>query len=77
MEIIKIEMTNEDALLFRAFRQHQDAFMVLYAAGVFNIRDGEAHLRFDHQGSLSEIQFNVVGYKRGSPLIHRVVEFDR
>lgn len=65
--MITIDLTEDDALLFRAFRQHQDNFSTLLARGVFNVRGGKAIINFDPEGVISEIKFDITGYKRGLP----------
>ena len=70
--MIKIELTEDDALLFKAFREHQENFSILYASGVFNIRSGEAILYFNIDGVLDGIEAGRLPiYKRG----HKQVQF--
>lgn len=63
-EMIKIEMTEDDALLFRQFREHQDVFCHMLNAGVFNTRAGIVSLSFNHEGILTQINKDVLAYKR-------------
>ena len=60
-----IEMTEDDAVLFRAFREHQDNFSILYARGVFNVRSGKATLHLDEQGIVNDIKLEITSFKRG------------
>lgn len=66
-ELIKIELNEEDASLFRQFRENQDTFKTFIKNGVFNIRNGTALLNFDNLGNLTQIDINVVMYKKGYP----------
>ena len=63
-ELINIQLTNEDAELFRKFREHQDTFSVLIDSGVFDTRNGEAILNLDNMSNLTQIKTNVITYKR-------------
>lgn len=70
--MIKLELTDDEAVLFRAFRQHQETFLALYSAGVFNIRSGEAILYFNVDGVLDGVEAGRVPiYKRG----HKQLQF--
>jgi hypothetical protein len=70
MELTKIELTNEEAKQFLAFRQYQDLFTTLLKNGVFNTRNGQAILNFDANGTLTQIDLNMVMFKKGYPLLH-------
>lgn len=61
---VKIELTNEDATLFRQFREHQDVFSHLLNAGVFETKFGVVSLSFNHEGVLTQINKEVLAYKR-------------
>lgn len=69
MELTKIELTSEDALLFRKFMEQRDKYQLLLDNGVFNIRNGQAILNFDNLGNLTQIDINVLMYKKGYPRI--------
>jgi hypothetical protein len=71
-EKIKLELTLEEVELFKDFRKHQDNFILLHSLGLFNIRDGEATISFDSAGTLAQVMFKIVGYKRGYKVIHKV-----
>ena len=62
--MIPIELTDEDAILFRQFREHQSLFQSLLKAGVLETKNGMAILNFDSDGSLTEIRKDVLTYKR-------------
>lgn len=62
--MIKIELTEDDAILFKAFRKHQDNFAILYASEVFETRSGVVSLSFNHEGVLTQINKDVLAYKR-------------
>lgn len=50
---VKIELNNEEAELFKKFRQYQDVW-----EGIFQIKSGKAILHFDELGILRKIEYN-------------------
>jgi len=52
---IQVELLPQELILFK----------MLYDAGVFNTRNGKVILNFDADGTLTQIDTNVVTYKRG------------
>lgn len=62
--MIIIELQDPDALAFRLFREHQDSFVAMLKAGVFETRNGVAILNFNSEGVLTEIRKDVLTYKR-------------
>lgn len=73
MNSILIELDNRDALAFREFMKYRDTFDTLQNAGVFNIRNGSALLAFDSTGTLNEVELSIKNYKKGKPVIHRII----
>ena len=63
-EHIKIELSNEDANLFRQFREHQDVFGHMLKSGVFDTRNGVVSMSFNQDGVLTQINKEVLTYKR-------------
>ncbi len=61
--MIKIELTNEDASLFKLFREYQDRFKVLLDNKVFEIKNGKAVLNFDSEGKLRQVNINRICYR--------------
>lgn len=61
---ITLELTEDDAILFRAFREHQDNFSILYASKVFETRNGVVSISFNHEGVLTQIKKDVLAYKK-------------
>lgn len=57
--LVKIELTEEDALLFRRFRQYQDSFDTLLGNGVFGMANGSATIHFDKDGKVSLIDVHT------------------
>lgn len=55
--MINVELTEEEAVSFIAWRKHQDCFETLLRAGVFNTKKGKALLHFDLEGLLMLITF--------------------
>lgn len=70
MELIKVELTPEDALMFKKFQEHYADFAILYSSGVFNVKNGHAVLNFDSNGTLVTIEFKILSYKKGFPVMH-------
>ena len=64
-----IELTDNEARLFRAFQEHHETFYVLYNSGMFDVRNGTALVNFDAGGSVSDIDVSFKLYKRGKPVI--------
>lgn len=69
---VRIDMTEDEAKSFIAFRRYQDMFVPLLEAGVFNVRNGRAILNFNAEGHLTEVGFEIVSYKRGYPIVQVV-----
>lgn len=51
----------------------QEIFLTLDAAGVFDLRNGQAVLQFDGEGNLMEVECKVKTFKRGKTIIPLVV----
>jgi len=56
-----IELTNEDAQLFKLMQQHHEALRALLSA---NIKNGEAHLFFSPDGVLMDVKIITNAYHR-------------
>lgn len=64
--MVKIELTEDEAFLFRAFMEHHETFSEMLSAGVFNIRSGDAILNFDENGVLNCVTGgNIPLFRRG------------
>jgi hypothetical protein len=72
-ELVKIELTDYEAQAFREFQKHYKDFMALHAGGVFNIRNGSAVLHFDPAGHLTQVDYNLVGFKKGLPIVQTIL----
>lgn len=64
-ETVKIELTNDEATQFVAFRKHQDLFFLLYNAGVFNVKNGEVVIHFNQDGTIMQINTTSLMFRRG------------
>ena len=62
--MIKVELTEIDAELFREFRRVQDMLRVLNDAGVFQTKNGKIILNFNEDGVLTDIKVDKTLYKR-------------
>ena len=74
MKNINIELSEEEAQQFIAFRKHQADFVSLINTGVFNIRNGSAILSFNKDGVLDSVQITIIGFKRGLPIIQQILK---
>lgn len=63
-KIIQIELSEDEAELFKKFRQHQNNFEYLLQEGIFDLRNSEAILDFDSSGFLGHIKMGVHKYRR-------------
>ena len=64
--MVNIQLTEDDAILFRFFREHQDTFAILMASGVFGVKGGKIRLNFDPEGTLDCVDLlEVPTYRRG------------
>jgi hypothetical protein len=63
-DLITVQLTNEDAKLFKLFRKHQDVFTDMVNAGLFNVKNGSATLDFSPQGHMMDIRTSVVTFRR-------------
>jgi hypothetical protein len=61
--MIKIELTNEDADLFKDFRKYQDDFTVMLSNGVFNFKNGSCIIHRDNDGKIRKIEINKISFK--------------
>ena len=62
--MITIELTNEDAELFKRFREYQDIFQIILEAGVFDTKLGVVSLSFNRERVLTQIKKDILTYKR-------------
>jgi len=61
--MISITLTNEEAVAFKLFRQHQDMFCTLLESGMHQLSNGTATISFDSDGTLRKIRLEQVVYK--------------
>lgn len=57
--MICIELSDQEAELFKQFRQYQDEFKTLISHGVFAVKKGQAILSFSAEGTLTNIDFQL------------------
>jgi hypothetical protein len=55
-----IELTDEDAELFKLFRKHQDQFKVLLEEGVMTFSNGRATVHKDSMGEIALVEITSV-----------------
>jgi len=64
-KLIKIDISEEDARLFLEFQRNYENFLTLIKSGVFNVKNGNATIHFDKDGTLKEITLHTISYKKG------------
>lgn len=55
-ELIVIQLTTPEAVMFRDYQKDHDLFVLLKQKGVFNQKNASITLNFDMNGDLSTIQ---------------------
>lgn len=60
--MVTIELSQQDAELFRKFRQYQDDFEMMLRHDVFDFKRGNAVIHRDDKGKLRMIEINQVSY---------------
>lgn len=68
-----IELTDNEAELFKIFRRNQETITALIQGSVFNAKACQVDLHFDHQGTLQRIQFHQDTYRRTARQLSPVV----
>ena len=78
MEVIKatnessitVSMTAEEALAFRAYREHNHNIDIMVKSGVFDLRRCAAEVHFDNEGKIGAINaVNFPIYKRDTHIV--------
>lgn len=64
MIMVKIELNEQEAQSFLAWREHQELFEKLNALGVFGVRNGSAEIHFDELGNLSSAKLHFSVFQR-------------
>lgn len=67
-----IELTDKEALMFLAWRGHQETFDIILNSGILDLREASAEIHFDPQGKVGSIKVNGPVYKR-DPLASVIV----
>lgn len=55
-----LDLSDQEAEQFKAFRKHQDNFNVLLEAGFFDIKGASGTVHFDDRGSIRKIESMTV-----------------
>lgn len=56
----KIELTHEDAELFKLFCKHRQKFEMLNESGLFDVRGGAAIIHFDANGNIRKTEIPII-----------------
>lgn len=51
-----VELDDQDAELFKQYRQHQDKFKLLFQAGFFDLRGASGTVHFDGDGRIRKVE---------------------
>lgn len=62
--LIAIELTNDEALLFRAFMQYRTQIAFMLEQGVFDVKRGQVILNFDRDSKLLSIEKRICNYAK-------------
>ena len=62
--MISVELTNEDAELFKRFREFQDDFIALLQSSFFTFKNGQAIIHRDQEGKLRIIEIKEIKWKK-------------
>lgn len=55
-----VELTPEQALLFRTFMEHYDTIEFMTKSGVWDVRNGSVQLHFDRGGACRTIEKRTI-----------------
>lgn len=55
IDIIAVDLTTYDAMLFKKFCQYYNQFQFMIDSGMFEIKRGHATVNFGNQGEISSI----------------------
>ncbi len=55
-ELIRIEITTPEAMLFREFQCFHETFALLCTKGVFDIKSGSVTIHFDNNSKIQKIE---------------------
>lgn len=59
-----VDLTEEEATQFIAWRKYQNKFHELLEAGVFSIKGGKAIINFDWTGEIMQVSLDHISWKR-------------
>lgn len=62
MKEVRITLTEQDAILFRQFRQFQTDFQILLANGFFTFKGGQCICHKDKDGQIRKIEINKITF---------------
>lgn len=71
--LVTVELSEYEAKAFVQFQKHYKDFMALHEGGVFNIRNGKAILHFDATGGMTEVDYELVGFKKNYPIVQAII----
>lgn len=60
----QVELTDEDAELFKSFREHQEHYKIMLDAGIFAFKGGSVVIHYNPTGLIMKIERNAIPYIR-------------
>lgn len=60
--MITLELTEEDARLFRLFQEHYSSIKYMLDQNCFSVARGDVTIHFDREGSISSIEKRLFSY---------------
>ena len=62
--MIKLELNEQEAASFMAWREHQETFEKLLTCGAFGVQNGHFEAHFDHEGNLASVTLHFKVFQR-------------
>lgn len=62
--MVNIELTDNEAELFKQFRQNEPNFTAMLSCGVFDVKKGQVILSFSAEGKLTDVDIHIKAFKK-------------
>ena len=67
-KLIKIDLSYDDAELFKLFQQHHEEFFIMLNAGLFDFKNGKGIIYRDQNGTIQSVDVMQKTFKRSKGL---------
>lgn len=64
-DTIKIELSNQEAEMFRTYMQFHDNLVAVIKSGALTVKNGKAILNFNHEGKICDVELSYHTFKIG------------